>query len=60
MKKGDFYKILCTSTPEEINEFISLKGSKKMVNAVTFIKPKLIDNSNDKLLSSEQQNIENK
>ena len=37
MDKPDFYKILCSSTPEEINEFISSKGKKKMVNAVTFL-----------------------
>lgn len=37
MEKPDFYKILCTSTPEEINEFISSKGKKKMVNAITFL-----------------------
>lgn len=37
MEKPDFYKILCSSTPEEINKFISDKGTKKMVNAVTFI-----------------------
>ena len=37
MDKTDFYKILCSSTPEEINEFISSKGKKKMINAVTFL-----------------------
>ena len=37
MTKPDFFHILCTSTPEELNEFISLKGKKKMVNAITFI-----------------------
>ena len=37
MDKPDFYKILCSSTPEEINEFISSKGKKKMVNAITFL-----------------------
>ncbi len=37
MTKPDFYHILCTSTPEELNEFISSKGKIKMVNAITFI-----------------------
>lgn len=46
MDKPDFYKILCTSTPEEINEFISLKGKKKMVNAITFL--------DDEYIKSEQ------
>lgn len=34
MEKTDFYKILCTSTPEELNQFLSSKGKKKIVNAV--------------------------
>ena len=38
MTKPDFFHILCTSTPEELNKFISSKGKKKMVNAITFIK----------------------
>ena len=46
MEKPDFYKILCTSTPEEINEFISSKGKKKMVNAITFL--------DDEYIKSEQ------
>lgn len=37
MDKTDFFKILCTYTPEELNEFISSKGKIKMVNAVTFL-----------------------
>lgn len=37
MNKENFYKILCHTTPEELNEFISLRGKKKMVNAITFI-----------------------
>ena len=37
MEKHDFFKILCSSTPEELNELISLKGKKKAVNAVTFL-----------------------
>lgn len=46
MDKPNFYKILCSSTPEEINEFISSKGKKKMVNAVTFL--------DDEYIKSEQ------
>ena len=46
MEKPDFYKILCTSTPKEINEFISSKGKKKMVNAITFL--------DDEYIKSEQ------
>ena len=37
MDKSDFYKILCSSTPEEINHFISSKGKIKNVNAITFL-----------------------
>lgn len=37
MDKSDFYKILCSSTPEEINNFISAKGKIKNVNAITFL-----------------------
>ena len=51
MDKPDFYKILCSSTPEEINEFISSKGKKKMVNAVTFL---------DEEYVKSQQELQNK
>ena len=37
MEKEDFYKILCTYTPEMINRFISAKGKRKMVNLITFV-----------------------
>jgi len=37
MDKQDFYKILCSSSPEEINAFISSKGKTKMMNAITFV-----------------------
>ena len=37
MDKSDFYKIICSSTPEEINHFISSKGKIKNVNAITFL-----------------------
>ena len=53
MEKTDFYKILCTDTPEEINDFISLRGKKKLVNAITFIKS---DNENQ-LLQGKEDNI---
>lgn len=37
MNKSDFYEILCSYTPEKINEFISSKGKIKMINAITFL-----------------------
>lgn len=40
MEKEDFYKILCTFTPEELNKFISSKGKRKLINIVTPISPK--------------------
>ena len=40
MEKVDFLKILCNSKPEEINEFISSKGKKKMINGVVFLSSK--------------------
>ena len=53
MDKPNFYKILCSSTPEEINEFISSKGKKKMVNAVTFLDDEYIKSEQN--LSSQNQ-----
>lgn len=44
MEKHDFFKILCSSTPEELNELISSKGKKKMVNAVTFLSDNYLNN----------------
>ena len=52
MEKCDFYNILCTSTPEEINEFISSKGKIKMVNAITFI-------TDEEILKAEKEAIRN-
>lgn len=43
MTKETFYKILIQSTPEEINNFISSKGKKKPVNAITFTNNKTND-----------------
>lgn len=37
MDKESFLSILTKYTPSELNEFISLNGKKKMVNAITFI-----------------------
>lgn len=54
MDKPNFYKILCSSTPEEINEFISSKGKKKMVNAVTFLDDEYIK-SEQNLVSQNQK-----
>ena len=47
MDKTQFFDILCTSTPEEINEFISSKGKKKMVNAITFLDKEYINQLNN-------------
>lgn len=47
MEKAQFFDILCTSTPEEINEFISSKGKKKMVNAITFLDKEYISQLNN-------------
>lgn len=47
MEKAQFFDILCTSTPEEINEFISSKGKKKMVNAITFLDKEYINQLNN-------------
>ena len=47
MEKVDFLKILCNSKPEEINEFISSKGKKKMVNGVVFLSSKEDDKSEE-------------
>ena len=38
MDKETFYNILTEYTPEQLNEFISTKGKKKMTNAICFIK----------------------
>ena len=38
MNKETFYNILTEYTPEELNNFISKKGKKKMTNAIGFIK----------------------
>ena len=53
MEKTDFYKLLCTNTPAEINDFISLRGKKKLVNAITFIK----SDSENQLLQGKEDNI---
>ena len=37
MDKKSFYEILCSITPEELNELLTQRGKKKMVNAITFI-----------------------
>jgi len=54
MEKGDFFKILCKSTPEELNEFIASKGKRKMVNAITFIDPE--ENKKYEVQSNGQEN----
>lgn len=53
MDKPDFYKILCSSTPEEINEFISSKGKKKMVNAITFLDKEYTKSEQNKAVQTE-------
>lgn len=40
MNKESFYNILCHYTPDELNKYISDKGKKKEVNAITFVKNK--------------------
>lgn len=52
MNKESFYDILCHYTPEELNAFISNKGKRKMVNAITFVK----NNEND--ITNNDDNIE--
>lgn len=47
MDKESFFQILCRSTPEELNEFISQKGTKKKVNGITFIEENEEDSQND-------------
>ena len=47
MDKAQFFDILCTSTPEEVNEFISSKGKKKMVNAITFLDDEYVSQLNN-------------
>ena len=37
MDKVSFYSILCSYAPEQINNFISANGKRKLVNAITFI-----------------------
>jgi hypothetical protein len=37
MDKKSFYEILCSTTPEELNELLTERGKKKMVNGITFI-----------------------
>lgn len=37
MERKSFLDILMVSTPEELSEYIATKGSKKMVNAITFL-----------------------
>jgi len=44
MSKETFYKILLSRTPEELNEYISAKGTKKLVNAVTFLDDETVQN----------------
>ena len=36
MEKSDFFQILCTFTPEELNEFISSKGKIKKVDIIRY------------------------
>lgn len=53
MDKKSFYDILCSITPEELNELISLKGKRKMVNVFTEIpKEEEGENENGKISKS--------
>lgn len=53
MTKSDFFHILCTYTPEELNKFISAKGKIKNVNAITFM-----NNEDDNLKNKKDDNNE--
>lgn len=55
MNKESFYDILCHYTPEELNAYISEKGKKKMVNAITFIKNNENTISNDNNINNTQK-----
>ena len=46
MDKQSFYEILCNTTPEELNDFLTEKGKKKMVNVITFIDQDTIEEEN--------------
>lgn len=54
MTKLDFFHILCTYTPEELNKFISAKGKIKTVNAITFM------NNEDDNLKNKKDNSDEK
>lgn len=48
MKRDTFLDILMANDPEEINEYIAIKGKKKTVNAITFVNEKQEDAKDDK------------
>lgn len=56
MEKSDFYKILCSSTPEEINNFISSKGKIKNVNAITFLDDQTLQELHSNMDSNQSTN----
>lgn len=46
MDKESFYKILISRTPEELNQFLTNKGKRKMVNGIIYLSKE--DEINDK------------
>ena len=47
MDKQSFYEILCNTTPEELNELLTMRGKKKPINGITFIDKEDIKKESD-------------
>ena len=59
MEKSDFFQILCTFTPEELNEFISSKGKIKKVDIIRY-NPKQEEESDQSNKNKQIQNEKRK
>ena len=59
MKKKDFLEILCSYTPQELQEFIQAKGKQKMVNVFAYIPPKNDDTLRKETETDEQHTADN-
>lgn len=59
MEKSDFFQILCTFTPEELNEFISSKGKIKKVDIIRY-NPKQEEESDQSNKNEQIQNEKRK
>lgn len=59
MEKNDFFQILCTFTPEELNEFISSKGKIKKVDIIRY-NPKQEEESDQSNKNEQIQNEKRK